>query len=206
VANLKSHMLDWDMDRKLDFLKKTGTPVPLVNLKLLDEGGNPVPADGNTPGEIVVRAPWLTQGYFRDEEKSQQLWKDGWLHTGDIATMDEEGYIQIRDRLKDVIKSGGEWISSLELESLLSQHPAVAEAAVVGVPDEKWGERPRAMIVLKPEHAAGFRPQVLRDFLQQRVADGVLSRWAIPDRIDTVEAIPKTSVGKLDKRAIRSMA
>jgi fatty-acyl-CoA synthase len=205
VANLKPHMLDWPLERRLEVARKTGTPVPLVDLKLVDGQGAPVPADGQAQGEITVRAPWLTQGYYQNPDASEQLWRDGWLHTGDIATMDEEGYIQIRDRLKDVIKSGGEWISSLELESLLSQHPAVAEAAVVGVPDEKWGERPRALIVLKPEHASGFREQDLRGFLQQRVADGTLSKWAIPDRIEVTDAIPKTSVGKLDKRAIRSM-
>jgi fatty-acyl-CoA synthase len=203
VANLKPHMLDWPLERRLEVARKTGTPVPLVNMKLIDVRGAAVPADGRAQGEVVVRAPWLTQGYYRNPDASEQLWHDSWLHTGDIATMDEEGYIQIRDRLKDVIKSGGEWISSLELESLLSQHPAVAEAAVVGVPDEKWGERPRALIVLKPESAAYFREQDLRDFLQERVRDGVLSKWAIPDRIDITDAIPKTSVGKIDKRALR---
>ncbi len=204
VANLKPHMLDWPLGRRLEVARKTGTPVPLVNLRLVDSQGEKVPADGQSQGEITVRTPWLTQGYYRNPEASEQLWRDGWLHTGDVATMDEEGYIQIRDRLKDVIKSGGEWISSLELESLLSQHPAVAEVAVVGVPDEKWGERPWALVVLKPESAAAFRAEDLREFLQQRVADGTLSKWAIPERIDVTDAIPKTSVGKIDKRAIRS--
>jgi fatty-acyl-CoA synthase len=204
VANLKPHMLDWELDRKLDYLKKTGQPVPLVDLRVVDEAGKTVPGDGATNGEIVVRAPWLTQGYLDDPVQSERLWKDGWLHTGDIATVDEEGYVQIRDRLKDVIKSGGEWISSLELESVISQHPGVSEVAVVGVENAKWGERPLALVVPNPDHEPAVTPDELRVFLREFVDRGALSRWAVPDAVHLVSEIPKTSVGKIDKKLIRS--
>ena len=142
-------MLDWDVEKQVEMRCKTGMPVPMVNLEIVDPEGNPVPHDGKATGEVVVRSPWLTQGYLKDPERSEQLWENGWLHTGDIGNIDTEGYLQITDRVKDVIKTGGEWISSLELEDIISQHPAVSEAAVIGVADEKWGERPMALIVFK---------------------------------------------------------
>ncbi len=203
VANLKPHMLDWEMDRQLDYRIKTGFPVPLVDLRIVDEEGRELPRDGKTQGELVVRAPWLTQGYVKDPQRSEELWCGGWLHTGDIATIDEEGYVQITDRLKDVIKSGGEWISSLELENLLSRHEAVSEVAVVGVPDSKWGERPWALVVLRPEHSREVSEEDLKSFLMGFVEKGILSKWAVPDTIRLVGEIPKTSVGKIDKKAIR---
>jgi len=203
VCNLKPHMLQWDMERQLDVRIKTGFPIPLVQLKVVDERGKPLPMDGRSQGEIVVRAPWLTQGYLKDPQRSEELWSGGWLHTGDIATMDPEGYVRITDRLKDVIKSGGEWISSLELESLISQHEAVLEVAVVGVPHEKWGERPLALVVPKPEAPRSGLEEDLRRFLQRFVEEGKISKWSIPDRILLCEVIPKTSVGKIDKKEIR---
>jgi fatty-acyl-CoA synthase len=196
-------MLHWDLEEQLDARIKTGFPVPLVNLRVVDESGSPVARDGRTPGEIVVRAPWLTQGYFKDPQRSEDLWRDGWLHTGDIANVDEEGYVRITDRLKDVIKTGGEWISSLELESLISQHKGVSEAAVIGIPDEKWGERPAALVVLRPGHPEEGLEARLKGFLMQFVERGLISKWAVPDRIQVVPEIPKTSVGKINKRAIR---
>jgi fatty-acyl-CoA synthase len=203
LANLKPHMMDWDMERQLDYRTKTGFPLPLVDLKILNEDGRTAPRDGMSTGEITVRTPWCTQGYFKNPETSEELWRGGRLHTGDIATIDEEGYVQITDRLKDAIKTGGEWISSLELESLLSRHEAVSESAVVGVPHEKWGERPLAFVVLKPDYAGTVSGGDLREFMLELAEHGLLSKWAVPDEIHLVEKIPKTSVGKIDKKLIR---
>ncbi len=149
----------------------------------------------------MLRAPWLTQGYFREPEKSEELWQGGWLHTGDVATLDAMGNIDIRDRIKDVIKTGGEWLSSLALEDLISRHPAVREVAVVGVPDERWGERPFALIV--PREGQRLDARTLAAHLEPQVADGSINKWAIPSQIAIVGEIPKTSVGKLDKKVIR---
>jgi len=204
LANLKPHMTTWDIEQQLDYRTKTGFPLPLVDLGVIDQSGRPVPRDGETPGEIVVRAPWCTQGYFKDDERSEELWTGGRLHTGDVAVMDEEGYVQITDRLKDAIKTGGEWISSLRLESLLSRHESVSESAVVGVPDEKWGERPAALVVLKTGYGGNVSPNDLREFLLAFVAEGVISKWAVPDTFHIVPEIPKTSVGKFDKKVIRA--
>ncbi len=204
LATLKPEMTKWDTEKQLDIRTKTGLPVPLVDLRVQDVvSGKEVPKDGRTPGEIVVRTPWLTQGYFKEPGKSEELWEGGWLHTGDIANVDPSGYIQITDRLKDVIKTGGEWISSLYLESLISQHDAVSEVAVVGVPDEKWGERPLAMVVAKADFKESLAPTDLRAFLEKYVADGSISKWGIPDNFIMVDQIPKTSVGKLDKKVIK---
>jgi len=204
LANLKPHMTDWDIERQLDVKTATGLPIPLVNLKVADVNtGEQVPLDGKTPGEIVVRAPWLTQGYFKAPDKSEELWSGGWMHTGDVACIDAEGYVRITDRLKDVIKTGGEWISSLHLESIISQHPAVSEVAVVGVPDDKWGERPLALVVPKPDFADKFDTAGIKQFLGKYVEDGQISKWAIPDSIVVTDQIPKTSVGKINKKVIK---
>ena len=181
---------------------KTGRPVHFVDLKLMNEQGKFLPFDGKSMGEIVVRAPWLTQSYFKEPEKSEELWKFGYLHTGDVATVEPDGTVTICDRKKDVIKSGGEWISSLELESLISAHPAVKETAVVGVPDDKWGERPIALVVLKEDQSANEND--LTDHLKAYVEKGELSDFALPDHFRFVREIPKTSVGKLDKKRIRA--
>lgn len=204
LATLKPEMMEWDIERQLDIRCKTGLPVPLVNLRVQDVGtGKEVPKDGRTPGEIVVQTPWLTQGYFKEPGKSEELWEGGWLHTGDIANVDPAGYVQITDRLKDVIKTGGEWISSLYLESLISQHEAVSEVAVIGVPDEKWGERPLAMVVPKPDFKDSLGPDDLRGLLEKCAAEGAISKWGIPDTFLIVDQIPKTSVGKLDKKVMK---
>lgn len=208
LANIKPHMMEWDRERQLDYRTKTGFPLPLVDLRLLDDEGQAVPSDGRTPGEITVRAPWATQGYFKSKKRSEKLWRGGRLHTGDVATMDEDGYVLITDRLKDTIKSGGEWVSSLQLESLLSRHPGISEVAVVGVPDEKWGERPIAMIVPaegaeNTEQGKAISTCDLKDFLLQFVDNGLISKWAVPDEYYFVAEIPKTSVGKIDKKLIR---
>jgi fatty-acyl-CoA synthase len=201
---LKPHMFDWPSDRQLDFLIRTGMAVPLVEQRVVDGQGNDVPKDGAAMGEIVLRAPWLTAGYYKDPKMSAELWRGGWLHTGDLATMDEEHSILIADRNKDVIKSGGEWISTLTLESLLSLHPKVREVAVIGARSEKWGERPLALIVPKPE-AGPVTEQELQEHLTQYVAEGKILKWWIPDKFLAVEEIPKTSVGKLNKKKMRSL-
>jgi fatty-acyl-CoA synthase len=149
LAMIKPHLMETDQDEQVAIRCMTGLPIPHVQMKIVDMKGNALPHDGKTAGEVVVRAPWLTQGYIKSEEKSEELWADGWLHTGDIGVIDAQGYLRITDRLKDVIKTGGEWISSLELEDIISRHKAVSEVAVVGVADDKWGERPLAMVVIK---------------------------------------------------------
>ena len=203
VANLKPHMLDWDIDRKVEILCRTGYPVPNVLLEIVDANGRPLPHDGKAVGEVLVRAPWLTQGYVKDPERGEELWKNGWLHTGDIGFIDTEGYLQITDRVKDVIKTGGEWISSLQLEDIISQHEAVSEAAVIGVPDEKWGERPMALVVLKPDFQGKVGEADIKAHFERFVADGTVPKYGMPDRVQIVESIAKTSVGKLDKKLIR---
>jgi fatty-acyl-CoA synthase len=203
VANLKPPMLDWDMDRQINVRCRTGLPIPNTYVSIVDPNGKPLPHDGISTGEVVVRTPWLTQGYLKDPEKTEQLWVDGWLHTGDIGFIDAEGYLQVTDRLKDVIKTGGEWISSLELEDIISQHPAVSEAAVIGIPDEKWGECPMALVVPKPEYASQVTEEALKDFFTRYVDEGIIPKYGVPKRILLVDAIAKTSVGKLNKKELR---
>jgi acyl-CoA synthetase (AMP-forming)/AMP-acid ligase II len=192
-----------DADEQLALRCKTGKPLPLVDLRIVDPEMRDLPHDGRSVGEVVVRAPWLTQAYGGDPAASEQLWRGGYLHTQDVANIDPNGYVQITDRLKDVIKSGGEWISSLELESLISRHPAVAEVAVIGVPDARWGERPLALVVVRAEAKATVNADAIKTHLLAFAAAGTLSKAAIPERILFVEAIDKTSVGKLDKKLLR---
>lgn len=180
---------------------KTGVPVPLVDIQVVDPEGKPLPHDGTSKGEVVARAPWLTQSYFKEPEKGEALWEGGWLHTGDVASIEPDHTLVIKDRIKDVIKTGGEWLSSLDLENLISQHSSVAAAAVVGVPDDKWGERPHALVTLKPGEDLGVED--IQAHLQQFVDAGEINKWAIPASIDFVEDIPKTSVGKINKKMIR---
>jgi len=206
IAHLKPHMTQWNEEEQTDIRCRTGLPVPLVDLRVVDLAGRKLPHDGASVGEVVVRAPWLTVGYFKDPDGSEDLWAGGYMRTGDAGFVDAEGYLHLTDRLKDVIKSGGEWISSLLIEDALSQHQAVSEAAVIGVPDETWGERPYAIVTIKEEQRGKVSEEDLKSFLQGFVDRGVLSKWAIPDTIDVVESIPKTSVGKLDKKEIRKMA
>jgi fatty-acyl-CoA synthase len=203
LAILKPHMMELDAETQIQMRCRTGLPVTNVLLEVWDANRNPMPHDGKSTGEVVVRAPWLTQGYIKDEEKSEALWADGWLHTGDIGFIDEQGYLQITDRLKDVIKTGGEWVSSLELEDIISRYPAVSEVAVIGVPDEKWGERPMALVVPKADQAQTFTEAALKAFIAKFAEDGVIPKYGVPDRIMVVDVLPKTSVGKLDKKVMR---
>lgn len=191
-------------DAPIDIRTATGKAAPLVELRIVDEEMNDVAHDGVAKGEIVARAPWLTQGYVRDAAQTAALWRGGWMHTGDIATMDAHGTIRIKDRLKDVIKSGGEWISSLELENIASTVDVVIEVAAIGVPDEKWGERPKLFVVISGKGDDALA--ALRAVFLQAAEKGSLSKWAMPQDIEIIEEIPKTSVGKIDKKQLRLMA
>jgi fatty-acyl-CoA synthase len=182
---------------------KAGRVIPLVELQIIGADGERLPHDGKTAGEIVVRAPWLTQTYFKNANASADLWAGGYLHTGDIGTIDEDGWVQITDRAKDVIKTGGEWVSSLEIEDILSQHPTVSEAAVVAIPDQRWGERPLALVVVKEAAAGAVTPQQLKEYVAHYAAKGLISKYAVPDTIRLIDAIPRTSVGKVDKKTLR---
>jgi fatty-acyl-CoA synthase len=204
LAHLRSFMEnEWHWEKQTDTLVSTGFPIPLVKLRVINPDGKQVARDGQETGEIQVRAPWLTQAYYKDPERSAELWAGGWMHTGDVAYVDEYGYVQIVDRMKDLIKSGGEWIVSLELENLLSLHDDVLEAAVIGIPDERWGERPLAIIVPKEGAKDRVTADAMREHLQKVVADGVIASWAVPDGYTFVEALPRTSVGKIDKKVLR---
>jgi fatty-acyl-CoA synthase len=203
IASLKPHMMDWDRDAQIKIRCRTGLPLSNTMIEIVDSEGKPLPHDGMSTGEIITRTPWLTQGYLKDQEKSEQLWENGWLHTGDIGFIDEEGYLQVTDRLKDVIKTGGEWISSLTLEDILSRHPAVAEAAVIGVRDEKWGERPLALVVLKAEYRDTVTGDDLRNHFIEYAEKGVIPKYGVPDKVVITDSIAKTSVGKLNKKEMR---
>ncbi|GIU92371.1 MAG: acyl-CoA synthetase [Acidimicrobiia bacterium] len=195
VALLKPHMADWEWERKLDVLETAGLPVPGLQVKIVDDEGNELPWDGEAFGELLIRGPWIAAEYYKDP-RSPQSFLDGWLRTGDVAKITPDGYIRITDRAKDLIKSGGEWISSVDLENTLMAHPAVAEATVVGVKHPKWQERPVAFVVLRP--GAQATEEELVGFLSDKVA-----KWWLPDRVFFVEEIPKTGTGKFDKKLVR---
>ncbi|MGW3460622.1 AMP-binding enzyme, partial [Streptomyces olivaceoviridis] len=174
-----------------------------VEARLTGPGGARLPWDGASAGELEVRGPWIAGAYYNGPDAeplrpADKFSEDGWLKTGDVGTISPDGFLTLTDRAKDVIKSGGEWISSVELENALMSHPDVAEAAVVAVPDEKWGERPLATVVLRPGATADF--ETLRAFLFE---EGHIAKWQLPERWTLVEAVPKTSVGKFDKKVLR---
>jgi fatty-acyl-CoA synthase len=192
-----------DREHEIRTRMKAGQALPLVDLRIVDFDMNDVAHDGVASGEVVARAPWLTQVYHKNPAATDVLWEGGYLHTQDIGTIDAQGYLQVTDRLKDVIKTGGEWVSSLELESIIGRHPAVAEVAVIGLPDPKWGERPAAVVVARVGatlHADEIKDQVLR-----QTELGVVPKYAVPAQVFFVEELPKTSVGKLDKKALRQL-
>ena len=182
-------------DQEIDYRVKAGRIVAGVEMRVTAEDGTVLPRDGKTVGEFEIRGPWITASYFGVDDPEK--FRDGWLRTGDIGTLDGQGFMVISDRTKDVIKSGGEWISSVELEVTMMAHPAVFEAAVVAVPDERWQERPLCCVVLRP--GASASPEELRDFLAERVA-----KWWLPERWSFLETVPKTSVGKFDKKVLRA--
>jgi fatty-acyl-CoA synthase len=162
-----------------------------------------VPHDGESFGEIVVRTPWLTMGYLNDEAASERLWAGGYLHTGDVASIDADGYVRISDRLKDVVKSGGEWISSISLENIIMEKKGVRRAAVIGVKDAKWGERPLALVVLEPDHVGRIAEEDIRLHVASYVEKGIISKIAIPEKVAFTDDLPLTSVGKVDKKKLR---
>jgi fatty-acyl-CoA synthase len=201
LGRLKRHMDDWSEDDQYEIRSKQGWPAPFVELRVTrpdGPGGTNVeaPRDGQTPGELEVRGPWVAGSYYNAPDQAHRWTPDGWFRTGDVATMDDEGFIKIVDRAKDLVKSGGEWISSVDLENTLMGHPAVKEAAVVGVPHPKWQERPLAVVVLKD--GASATPEELREFLSTSFA-----KWQLPDAFVFVAEIPRTSVGKFKKIALR---
>jgi fatty-acyl-CoA synthase len=203
MANIKPNMVGKTMIENVDTLIRTGLPAPFVYARIMGPDGKLLPHDGETTGELVLRAPWLTEGYYNEPDKTKDLWYGGWMHTGDVAYIDQEGYIQITDRIKDVIKTGGEWISSLELENLMSLHEAVAEAAAIGVPDPKWGERPVIVLTLKPDFKGKVTEEDFKQFMLKASEDGKIPKYGVPDRYMMVDEIPKSSVGKINKIALR---
>jgi fatty-acyl-CoA synthase len=204
VAQVKSADLKGGPEQELDIRTRAGVAAPLVDIRLVDAELNPVPHDGKTPGEIVARAPWLTQGYVDNEEASDQLWTGGYMRTGDIGIIEPGGYLHIIDRMKEVIKTGGEWVSSLQLEDLISQCDGVSEAAVIGVKDDKWGERPLALVVRAARAGDDLDDTRIKAHLKASADAGLMSKFGIPDQILFVEALPKTSVGKVDKKVLRA--
>jgi fatty-acyl-CoA synthase len=196
VARVRS-TLDGTPEEELADIRATqGVASPLVEVRIIDPDGEEQPWDGQARGELQARGPWVAAGYYKDDRSGESFTEDGWLRTGDVATISREGYIKLVDRTKDVIKSGGEWISSVELENEIMAHPKVKEAAVIAVAHERWGERPLACVV--PEPGADLDADEVRDFLEGRVA-----RWWVPERIEFIEEVPKTSVGKFSKKTLR---
>lgn len=197
VSKLQRHHLALTEDEQLDVKARQGTPLGGVELRIVDDAGVPLPWDGTTMGELQARGPWVIRSYFKREPTPEHFTEDGWFRTGDVAVMTPDGYMTITDRTKDLVKSGGEWISTVALESALMAHDQVLEAAVIAVPDEKWSERPLAVVVSTPE--CNVTGDGLREFLASRFA-----KFEIPDRFVFVDELPKTSVGKFDKKLLRS--
>jgi fatty-acyl-CoA synthase len=203
LAHLKASMLSGVHDEEVNFRTKTGRPIPLVDIRVVDPDLNDVAHDGKASGEIVARAPWLTQGYFENPTASENLWRGGYMRTNDIANMTEHGYLQITDRIKDVIKTGGEWISSLELEDIIMKAPGVKEVAVIGVKDEKWGERPAAIVVRDYQAEEAPTENKIKAHVGRYADEGVISKYGVPHTILFVDQIERTSVGKIDKKLLR---
>lgn len=197
LSNFKSEMSELTMDEKIDIRALQGLPVPGLEVRIVNENGD-APWDGKTMGELAIRGPWIADEYYKDE-RTAEAFKDGWLYTGDIAVMTENGYIKLLDRTKDLIKSGGEWISSVDLENALMTHPSVFEAAVIATPHEKWLERPLACVVLKEGQTGDeeMKEQLLT------YLEGQFAKWWVPDDLVFLDKIPKTSVGKFLKVALR---
>ena len=182
---------------------KTGKPGPLVDLRIVDENYKDVVRDNKSTGEIIARAPWLTNGYIKDKQASKELWKGGYLHTGDVGYIDDTGSLIITDRIKDIIKSGGEWISSLQIEDIVSKCKGVKEVAAIGVKDSKWGERPIIIVAkIARENTEDINKRI-RERISNEIKKGALSKWAMPDKIEYVKEIEKTSVGKINKKLLR---
>jgi fatty-acyl-CoA synthase len=195
VASLAFPPKNVPAERAIGYRATAGRPLGGVEARIVDDDGQVLPSDGQATGEIEVRGPWVTGAYYRDP--SSDKFRDGWLRTGDVGHIDAKGFITISDRSKDVVKSGGEWISTLELESAILTHPAVREAAVIAAPDERWGERPLACVVRAPGQSVS--PEELRAHLSGQVV-----KWWLPEQWAFIDQVPRTSVGKYDKRLLRA--
>lgn len=201
ISHLTKEELEYPLEEQVGFRTRTGKPIGMVQIRVVNDEGEDVPRDDKTAGEIIVRAPYLTQGYLKDHVHSEKLWSGGWLHTNDVACVDKNGSIRITDRTKDVIKVGGEWLSSLEMEDVIGRHEGVAEVAVIGMPDINWGEVPLAIVVAKEN--AVFDDKELIALIKGSVDSGVLPREAITIKIRRTDVLDKTSVGKISKVALR---
>jgi len=191
------------VEKELQQRCRAGFQVPLVDLKLIDADGLEVPPGSRSTGEIVLRAPWLTPCYVDNPEASTELWRGGYLHTQDVARIDSSGCLQITDRIKDVIKTGGEWISSLQLENLISLHACVAEVAVVAIRDVRWGERPHAIVVPRTHCVGQLTAEAIQSHVAAAAAVGTVPLYAVPERVTFVDSLERTSVGKINKRLLR---
>ncbi len=200
LAQLHPHLGELDEEEALHYRCRAGVPVPLVELRAVDSEFRDVGEGGSESGEIVARSPWLTQGYVGRPEASEELWRSGYLHTQDVGCF-ERGYLRISDRIKDVIKTGGEWVSSVAIEDVVSRHPSVAECAVIGIRDETWGERPLALVVARPGESVDEAE--IKRLVCRYIECGLLPRYSVPNRVLAVEALARTSVGKYDKRVLR---
>jgi len=196
VCRLKSYLDAGADEERYAYRAKQGYPVAGVDLRIVDDGGREQPWDGQSMGEIQVRGPWVIRSYYDTPDSADRFTEDGWFRTGDVAAVDPEGYVIITDRTKDLIKSGGEWISSIDVETMIMGHPKVLEAAVIAVPHPRWVERPLACVVPKP--GVTLDPGEILDYLRPKLA-----KWALPDEVVLIEAVPKTSVGKFDKKVLR---
>jgi fatty-acyl-CoA synthase len=197
VAWPQERMRDWsDADLTRVVRTQAGLPLPGVEICIRDEAGNDLPADGSSMGDLYVRGPWVIDSYLKGDG-AEQFTHDGWFRTGDVAIMSPDGYFVIADRTKDLIKSGGEWISSVDMEAAIMAMPDVAEAAVIAVPDPKWQERPLAAVVPRPGAT------VTLDDVRAHLRTNGFASWQLPDRIELIDEVPKTSVGKFDKKVLR---
>ncbi len=204
LAHLDSEQLKKTPEEQAVIRAKTGRPLPLVDLRIVDARMGDVAHDGKATGEVVVRSPWLTLGYLKAPEASEALWAGGYLHTADIGNIDPAGYLKVTDRIKDVIKTGGEWTSSLQLEDIIAKHEAVSEVAVIGVPDDKWGERPLALVLLKPEQVGQISEHAVRNYAAHAIEAAGVSRYGVLLQVRFVKTLVKTSVGKMNKRLMRA--
>jgi fatty-acyl-CoA synthase len=199
ISRLRKHQEEWPLEKQFSIKARQGTAVAGVDFRVVSmETGEQVPWDNQTFGELQVRGPWIARAYYKDTE-SDAKFADGWLRTGDVAVLNEDGIIQLVDRTKDLIKSGGEWISSVDLENHIMGHPKVLEACVISVPHPQWSERPLACVVAKPDFAGQVSKEEIMEYLRPLVA-----KWWLPDDVIFVDTVPKTSVGKFDKKVLRN--
>jgi acyl-CoA synthetase (AMP-forming)/AMP-acid ligase II len=201
MAFIKKTMKDLPKEELEKLQVKTGLPVPGIEVRVVDEHMNPVPQDDETIGEIVLRGPWVMEEYYKEPERTADVWRGGWFHTGDVARVDSDGIVTIVDRISDMIRSGAEMVPTVLLENIAGSADFILEAAFVGVPDDKWGQRPMALVTLVPG-ATETEEDVLKYLQAEGVERGRITRWMLPDLILITHEIPKTSVGKFNKLAI----